>query len=92
MPAPKSRFPQKNKKTDYRVNRQIRISEVFLIDDKGEQIGEVSIQDAQRRAQEAILYLVEVAPNARAFARERGADRAPDQAPVRRSDARGRAF
>jgi translation initiation factor IF-3 len=65
VPAPKPRFPQKNKKTDFRVNRQIRIPEVLLIDEKGEQVGQVPIQEAQRRAQEAGLDLVEVSPNAR---------------------------
>jgi translation initiation factor IF-3 len=51
--------------TDYRVNRQIRIPEVRLIDEKGEQIGVVTTADAMRRAEEAGLDLVEVSPTAR---------------------------
>ena len=51
--------------TDYRVNRQIRIPEVRLIDEKGEQIGVVPTPDAMRRADEAGLDLVEVSPTAR---------------------------
>ena len=48
----------------FRVNRQIRIPQVRLIDDKGEQIGVVSIEDARRRAEEVGLDLVEVSPTA----------------------------
>lgn len=51
--------------TDYRVNRQIRIPEVRLIDEKGEQIGIVPTSDALRRAEEARLDLVEVSPTAK---------------------------
>ena len=51
--------------TDYRVNRQIRIAEVRLIDEKGEQIGIIATVDALRRAEEAGLDLVEVSPTAR---------------------------
>jgi translation initiation factor IF-3 len=51
--------------TDFRVNRQIRIPEVRLIDEKGEQVGVVPTQDALRRAEEAGLDLVEVSPMAR---------------------------
>jgi translation initiation factor IF-3 len=51
--------------TEYRVNRQIRIAEVRLIDEKGAQIGIVPTQDALRRAEEAGLDLVEVSPTAR---------------------------
>ena len=50
---------------DYRRNRQIRIPEVRLIDEKGEQVGIVSIEDARRRAEDAGLDLVEVSPQAR---------------------------
>jgi translation initiation factor IF-3 len=51
--------------TDYRVNRQIRISEVRLIDEKGEQLGIVPTIEAMKRAEEAGLDLVEVSPTAR---------------------------
>ena len=47
-----------------RRNAQIRISPIRLIDDKDEQIGIVEVRDAQQRANEAGLDLVEVAPQA----------------------------
>lgn len=48
----------------FRVNRQIRIPQVRLIDEKGEQVGIISTDDARRRAEEAGLDLVEVSPTA----------------------------
>lgn len=48
-----------------RVNEQIRISPVRLIDADGEQVGIVPIEEAQRTAVNRGLDLVEVAPNAR---------------------------
>ncbi len=48
----------------YRANRQIRVPQVRLIDHDGEQVGVVDTDDARRRAEEANLDLVEVAPNA----------------------------
>jgi translation initiation factor IF-3 len=51
--------------TDYRVNRQIRIPEVRLIDQNGEQVGIVPTMDALKRAEDAGLDLVEVSPTAR---------------------------
>jgi translation initiation factor IF-3 len=51
--------------TEYRVNRQIRIPEIRLIDEKGEQVGIVPTNDALRRAEDAGLDLVEVSPTAR---------------------------
>ncbi len=50
---------------DYRRNRQIRVREVRLIDENGEQLGVVSTDDARRRAQDAGMDLVEVSPTAR---------------------------
>ncbi len=50
--------------TTYRVNDTIRVPEVRLIGPDGENIGVVSIEEAQRIANEADLDLVEVAPNA----------------------------
>ena len=49
---------------NFRVNRQIRIPEVRLIDEKGEQLGVISTDDARRKAEEAGLDLVEVSPTA----------------------------
>jgi len=46
------------------VNQQIRVREVRLIDDEGNQLGILSIQEALQLAFERNLDLVEVAPNA----------------------------
>lgn len=48
----------------YRINNQIRVKEVRLIDATNNNVGVVAIEDAKRMAQEAELDLVEVAPNA----------------------------
>lgn len=50
---------------DYRRNRQIRVPEVRLINEKGEQVGVVNTREAQRLADEVELDLVEVSPTAR---------------------------
>lgn len=52
-------------KPSFRVNRQIRIPEVRLIDAEGEQVGVVQTREAMRMADEAGLDLVEVAPHAK---------------------------
>lgn len=49
----------------YRVNRQIRVPEVFLVGADNTQLGVTNTDDARRAAEEAGLDLVEVAPNAR---------------------------
>ncbi|MBH0236250.1 translation initiation factor IF-3 [Methylobrevis albus] len=46
-----------------RINREIRVPEVQLIGDDGENIGVVSITEALARAAEAGLDLVEISPN-----------------------------
>lgn len=48
-----------------RVNDQIRISPIRLIDERGGQVGIVSIEEARERANRVGLDLVEVAPAAR---------------------------
>ncbi|OSM06963.1 translation initiation factor IF-3 [Magnetofaba australis] len=48
-----------------RTNEAIRVPEVRLIDEEGEQVGVISTHQALARAQEAGLDLVEVAPEAR---------------------------
>ncbi|MCD6534614.1 MAG: translation initiation factor IF-3 [Deltaproteobacteria bacterium] len=47
-----------------RVNRQIRISQVRLIGDAGEQVGVIDTQEALAYAEERGLDLVEVSPHA----------------------------
>ncbi len=51
--------------TNFRHNEQIRISPIRLIDQDENQVGIISTAEAQRRAREAGLDLVEVAPTAR---------------------------
>ena len=51
--------------TNFRHNEQIRISPIFLIDQNEEKIGSVTTSEALKRAKEAGLDLVEVAPTAR---------------------------
>ena len=48
---------------DYRVNQNIRVPRVRLIDDEGEQLGIMLTRDALALALERDLDLVEVAPN-----------------------------
>jgi translation initiation factor IF-3 len=48
-----------------RVNEQIRISPVRLIDGDGGQVGIVSIEEARERADDSGMDMVEVAPEAR---------------------------
>jgi translation initiation factor IF-3 len=50
--------------SNYRINERIRAPNVRLINAAGENIGVVSIEEAQNQAEEADLDLVEVAPNA----------------------------
>ena len=49
---------------EYRINTQIRVKEVRLIDHKGQNVGVVPIAEALEIARTAELDLVEVAPNA----------------------------
>ena len=49
---------------DWRINEDIRVREVRLVSDDGEQLGIVSIREALGIAQEKGLDLVEVAPSA----------------------------
>ena len=51
-------------KKDLRVGRQIRINEVFVIDDTGAQRGVMRTFDALNLADELGLDLVEISPNA----------------------------
>jgi translation initiation factor IF-3 len=51
--------------TNFRHNEQIRMSPVFLIDQDDTKLGPTSTNEALRRAREAGLDLVEVAPTAR---------------------------
>ncbi|MFH1890669.1 MAG: translation initiation factor IF-3 [Candidatus Kuenenbacteria bacterium] len=56
--------PQKDLIKKFRANHQIRVPQVFLIDENGKQIGPTNISDALKKAQDAECDLVEVAPQA----------------------------
>jgi translation initiation factor IF-3 len=60
----KGRFipPQRNLGKQLRINDLVRISPVRLIDENDQQVGVVELLEAKRRAKEAGLDLVEVAP------------------------------
>ena len=65
MPIPR-RFDRRPPERDTtRINERIRIPEVRLIDEKGEQVGVVKVQDALKYARERDLDLVEIAAEAR---------------------------
>ncbi len=51
--------------TSHRINEQIRISPVRVVDQNGEMLGVIPTSEAQKVAIEAGLDLVEVAPNVR---------------------------
>jgi len=58
------RKPEQDKKRTW-INEQIRLPEVYLIDENGQNIGLVATSKALVRAREAELDLVEVNPKAR---------------------------
>jgi translation initiation factor IF-3 len=65
VPVPR-RFDRRPPERDStRINERIRVPEVRLIDENGEQVGVMRTNDALRYAQERDLDLVEVAPDAR---------------------------
>ncbi|RMG45557.1 MAG: translation initiation factor IF-3 [Acidobacteria bacterium] len=58
-------YLQERTEPQVRINERIRISPVRLIDENGEQVGVVEIEEARRLAASRGLDLVEVAPDAR---------------------------
>jgi translation initiation factor IF-3 len=65
VPVPR-RFDRRPPERDTtRINERIRVPKVRLIGADGEQLGVVEINEALKRAQEADLDLVEVAPNSK---------------------------
>jgi translation initiation factor IF-3 len=65
VPVPR-RFDRRPPERDTtRINERIRVPEVRLIDDEGQQVGVLKTADALAFAQERELDLVEVAPEAR---------------------------
>jgi translation initiation factor IF-3 len=55
---------KKGTPSEYRINDQIRVPKVRLIDGNGKNVGVVSLREAQDMAYDADLDLVEVAPTA----------------------------
>ena len=65
MPVPR-RFDRRLPERDTtRINERIRVPEVRLIDETGQQVGVMKTEEALRYAQQRDLDLVEVAPEAR---------------------------
>jgi translation initiation factor IF-3 len=65
VPVPR-RFDRRPPERDLtRINERIRVPEVRLIDDQGQQVGVMKTPDALQFAQDRDLDLVEVAPEAR---------------------------
>jgi translation initiation factor IF-3 len=65
VPVPRRFDRQPPERDTTRINERIRVPEVRLIDDTGQQVGVMRTQDALRAAQEKDLDLVEVAPEAK---------------------------
>jgi translation initiation factor IF-3 len=65
VPIPR-RFDRRPPERDTtRINERIRVPEVRLIDENGEQVGVMKTDDALKHARERDLDLVEIAPDAR---------------------------
>jgi translation initiation factor IF-3 len=65
VPVPRRFDRQPPERDPTRINERIRVPEVRLIDENGQQVGIMRTQDALRQAQERDLDLVEVAPEAK---------------------------
>jgi translation initiation factor IF-3 len=65
VPVPRRFDRQPPERDPTRINERIRVPEVRLIDENGNQVGIMRTQEALRYAQERDLDLVEVAPEAR---------------------------
>ncbi|HEX8959555.1 MAG TPA: translation initiation factor IF-3 [Solirubrobacterales bacterium] len=63
MPVPRRLDRRPPERDTTRINERIRVAQVRLIGVDGEQLGIVDTAEAMKRAQEADLDLVEVAPN-----------------------------
>lgn len=61
----KEKFSTEKREKRTRINDMIRIPEVRVIDENGEQLGVMTTEDARKAAEERGLDLVEIAPNVR---------------------------
>jgi translation initiation factor IF-3 len=65
VPVPRRFDRQPPERDPTRINERIRVPQVRLIDDTGQQVGIMRTEDALRQAQEKDLDLVEVAADAK---------------------------
>ncbi len=65
MPVPRRFDRQPPERDPTRINERIRVPEVRLIDENGQQVGIMRTQDALQQAVDRDLDLVEVAPDAK---------------------------
>jgi translation initiation factor IF-3 len=65
VPVPRRFDRQPPERDTTRINERIRVPEVRLIDERGQQVGIMRTNEALRYAQERDLDLVEVAPDAK---------------------------
>jgi translation initiation factor IF-3 len=65
VPVPRRFDRQPPERDQTRINERIRVPEVRLIDESGQQVGIIPTREALRIAQEKDLDLVEVAPEAK---------------------------
>jgi translation initiation factor IF-3 len=65
VPVPRRFDRQPPERDPTRINERIRVPEVRLIDENGQQVGIMRTQDALRMAEDRNLDLVEVAPDAK---------------------------
>jgi translation initiation factor IF-3 len=65
VPVPRRFDRQPPERDPTRINERIRVPQVRLIDEQGQQVGIMRTEDALRRAQEKDLDLVEVAADAK---------------------------
>src|SRR4051812_21646422 len=65
---PRPRFPRgpipNQNRDEHRINERIRVPEVRLVDEKGNQVGVVPTREALQMARDRGLDLMEVSPNA----------------------------
>jgi len=64
-PTIRGKIRSRSQEKDLRTNRRIRVREVMVIDQAGEKLGVMPTDVALKRAEEAGLDLVEVAPDSR---------------------------
>ncbi len=65
MPVPRRFDRQPPERDNTRINERIRVPQVRLIDDTGQQVGIMATNEALKFAQDRELDLVEVAPDAK---------------------------